>query len=356
MDAIIDELKNFPDLKIRLFETAVNKFMNNVSNDALDKLTNILDDSVQEKELRFKAYFCLTFYYRRTLNTLLTRQLIEKYQYEFTDIPMNNMVLSVYFAEFQDTRNLKKALNYSKALLNNTEYSNHVGVIHNYCYIVSNIIENQIDGGNDELQPALEKIEDLLELDSTYARFHHTRAKLLIENEQFTEAMKSILKAIELEDETNKDYAIRINYYRNSLLEIKSRKLYRQMKEDISNAENRVLEQTNLIEVKVKNSEDEAKKVLKEMDSMRNTNLQMLTFFTAIISFIIGSVNIISKQESFFSASLLMLVFAGTLLLINLAAAIIFTDIKLKNFRFIITLLLGIVLIASGVCIYIFMK
>ena len=128
------------------------------------------------------------------------------------------------------------------------------------------------------------------------------------------------------------------------------------MKDEISLAENRVLEQTRLIEEKVRNSEDEAKKVLKEMDSMRNANLQMLTFFTAIISFIIGSVNIIGNQESFFDASLLMLIFAGTLLLINLGTAIVFTDIKLKNFRFIITLILGIVLIAGGACIYIFMK
>lgn len=69
------------------------------------------------------------------------------------------------------------------------------------------------------------------------------------------------------------------------------------------------------------------------IEEMKRQNLQMLGFFTAIISFTVGSIQIV-KSQPFISAVLLLLVLAGILLVIYAGFSyVMFSNSTYENAR-----------------------
>jgi len=353
-------LDSLPAVHLREFELSVGRLMSRAEPHMLDMMREIVAREDLEPGIRFGAYFSLAFYYRRMFETEELKKLLKDHSHRFDSIPLNDHVKVLYYSHAGGKQNLLQALKYSRRLIGNPVFDQHIGVLHAYCDVVVSCIDEDLrEEVEQDLEQANRIIDTVLDLDEgNYAKFYHTKARLLIETGRFEEAASYVHQAIKYEDSGAQDYAIRISHYRSTLLNIKYRREHEQMKRELEQQLEQaksMIEQNRLdIEERINLQNQTAEKMKDEMVHLRQQNLQMLAFFTAIISFTIGSINIIGAQDNFYYAGLIILLLGGSLLLIHLGLGILLSTgrpFKWKANLFIAGV--GMLMIAGAVCLYI---
>lgn len=359
IDEVIQCLDSLPEFHLRKFELLSGKLMKQAGEHTLQMLRDIIAREELPFKIRFSAYFCLAFYYRRMFMMNELKKLLTDHSHLFDSIPFSDHVKVLYYSHAGGKQNLLQALKYSRNLIENPMFDQHLGILHAYCdVVVSCVDEGMSDEVPQDLEQASRLIDTVLELDEdNYAKFYHTKARLLIETGHFEEAAKYVHLAIKYEDTSTQDYAIRISHYRSTLLNIKYRREHQQMKQEMEHqlemAKSLIEQNRRDIEKRINVHNQTTEKMKDEMVNLRQQNMQMLAFFTAIISFTIGSINIIGLQNNFYFASLIILVLGGSLLLINLGLGIILSTSPFKWRKNIFIATVGMLLIVMAVGLYI---
>ncbi|WP_258756453.1 hypothetical protein [Cytobacillus firmus] len=218
---------------------------------------------------------------------------------------------------------------------------NQVGVLHNYAEAIIQAKENGLMISQEELQEANHIINRVIHLSPRYAKFYCTRGRILAAFGKFHEAKTAIRRAIDMEESTKKDYAIRINDYLYHLSRIQTNEFSQVFSEKIALTEK---------------SFDEAKAEIDDsISKLKTENLQMLGFFTAIISFTIGSLNILGNKN-FLESALLILILSGSLVLAFVGFGLLFQSKIQHPWRTVAISLLSLFTIAGSLAAYYFVS
>jgi tetratricopeptide (TPR) repeat protein len=278
-----------------------------------------LNDTNQEYKLRFISYLIILTYHRRRKDVKLCLRLAYQFHNEFKS---EFLYLHTYSIVLKMSE-LKNEIGKSISLAEKTVemQPNNCGALHNLAgslYMYSQC-EGVLESKKDELlEKAQQRIYDALTIEPNYPKFHATQAKILAAIGDFSAAKNSLLVAIDSEDSTSKDYNIRLTDYLN----IRMRIDLLQTKDDLK-----------------KNIKSEIDKAAAEA---RRSNLEILSFFVAIISFTIGGISI-AQNYQVSQAIQLILVLSSCLLIVISGATLIFNGTGKVN-RFFFSLLFALIL------------
>ena len=203
---------------------------------------------------------------------------------------------------------------------------------HNYAEAIATAMEEEVVSSPSHIIDAIDYVKKAIALAPKYAKYYCTFGRLLALKGQVAKGSQLIKKAIDLEDSKKNDYAIRIGDYQAYL----SRLIFMQYT-------NKLQHKIDGFETKVENTQD---KVSNLVQSSMTKNMEFLGFFAALVSFIIASIQILSKQP-FEKATQLIIVLNGCLLC---AFAGFFALIHEKKYfiRILIVFLLGSAMIISS--------
>ncbi|WP_456277529.1 hypothetical protein [Bacillus sp. AK128] len=335
-------LEGLPDTNTRLFEEKITKKL--TEEDILDtsELEDIINDSKIELEIRFKAFFGLSLHHRRNSNYSSYKMVVDKYIDYFREFPVHFHILSLLYKFLGTTDDLKLSIFYAReavALL-----PNHVGVLHNYCESVVAALEDDIRIETSHITEARVFIDKVIALSPNYAKFYCTQGRILAQEGQFEAARKSIYKAIDTENSKSIDYMMRISDYKNYLSMVKSLELFKKVEKAVSNVEDTL----NKATVEINQRTEKTTGMLEEM---KVQNLQVLGFFVAIISFVLGSINLLG-DKTFKEASMLILILNGTMIIAYVSFSILLSKVNQSYGKMILVSGIGILLMIIGFVTY----
>lgn len=307
----------------------------------------LLEDSVNPPtlEFRFYAFFCLATIYRRKKDITKFKELDARFGSLFTNFPLYWHLISLLYRQ----NKMNYAMAFESAQKAMELLPRHAGVLHSYAEIIVMISENKREELDQKLlESAVSAVNQALDIESNYAKFYCTKGRLLALQGKFDEGQEYILKAIDKENSDSKDYAIRINEYMYYMTLIEREQML-----DLSNRNlQEVTEKANKIKLDFEKSTQELKLSL---DEVRTQNLQILGFFTAILSFTIASIQIISDQ-TFKDSALLIVVLIGALLTGYAGFFALMPSSQTTTRRLWVVALAGIGLILTSVSIHYFVK
>ncbi len=217
----------------------------------------------------------------------------------------------------------------------------NAGVLHLFADLVATYFEDrdtQNESGNNQeekegvadrsewLDKAMTSVEDAIRLQN-YAKFYCTKGRILALRGYFQEAMRSIKEAIDLEDSSLNDYAIRVGNYQYHKLSILARMQNKEIKSSLEKYRKSMAEENAEIQ---KNLDATTKK----LESSTIKNLEFLGLFAGIISFTIGGINIASNiaGKSFPGAAGLIIVLMGALLCVFASFGVVLHGIEKGKF------------------------
>ena len=190
-------------------------------------------------------------------------------------------------------------------------FSHNAGFIHVFADTVARVCEESFGETQDRvrtkwLEHALVEVDRAIELDRRYAKYYCTRGRLLAQAARFDEALQDIRTAVDREDSSRADYAIRIGEYQYHNLRVQALKNEALISAQVSGS-------LSALDDGLKTARTQIDESMRRMDDSRIQNLEFLGFFAALVSFTIGSIQLALSQEARQTAAL-MLVLVGALL------------------------------------------
>jgi len=328
-DKIIDFLNKLPFDSSPEFTTQITSFITNSQSSIERDLFSILEDKSNAIQIRFSAFYTLMVLFRRNKKFSKMEEVCISYKEIFIEKPLFLFQMSMVFRKYGDANNLQIALEYSKEslhkIIEDDSYdSSYPGFYNNFSEIVAMMSDENILIDGKTLDLAFKYINKAIIMNSNYPKYYCTLGRLQVIKGDYKNARQNILKAIDLED-TKEDYAIRISEYQSYLIKCQTAKL---MEETYNNINGKLEEISNIKE----NIKD-------DIQDGKNNILEFIGFFSAIITFIISSVQI-STKLIFSEAVSLLLVMLGALLI---AFGSFKTIIEKDNSNMLSTLLMGII-------------
>ncbi len=308
------------------FSEFISDYVNSHDNQE-SMLLYILNNS-KNIELRFNAFYTLMIIYRRNKNVSKSKILCQKYKLEFDNRPLFLYQMSSIYKNDLTYSSLCLALEYARKSIQKIELSNtnYPGFYNNFSEIVAISFENTIITDNSVLDEAISSINKAIMINPNYAKYYFTLGRLLIIYKDFNEAKNNLMKAIDLEDSSRKDYQMRISEYQDVL-----------MKCSLSISISKLEDSLNKYE-------SSRKKLKKELDEMRNSIIEFIGFFAAIIALIITTVQI-STNFNFTDAIKLIGFMIGGIIAAFSSLRIILNFSKKSILQMIIMCVLGIIFI-----------
>lgn len=329
----------------REYDVQVSKFVSKYgtleNHPFFEQLDNIIEGENDDKG--YLAYNIKHTYWRRIKKYEKVRDLEERYRNRYINresFPILHLRLEINLSAKTDEEKLEMAQN-----LRN-KYPNNCGVVHDYCMMVANIYEfgeerikrDILDNYIWDCKECIDRVAQ-----NNYAKFLWTKARIYtilggIEEDEskfnlyYHIAIESIKRAW-MKEELGEQYSLRIATYRNCELYIKNKYMLDQAQRDLRKRE---YEQ------------------IRSMDSFRNEiselkarNLEVIGLFVAIISFTIGSFEIV-KQAKFIDQIFSIIILMCMTLVVYGGLGIILHGKKfcLRN---IIIIILGIIVIVGVV-------
>lgn len=346
-EEVIKFINHLPDVNQVEFYNSFRPALTSSNKELIQLLMEILEDQNIEEEIRLKCFYGVITFHRRQNNNTVYREICNNHLEEFSEHNLYFFIKSMLYKLDKET--LSEAIVLSKLAVE--KIKNNPGVLHNYAETIILALEEGIDVEMTDVQNAASCLQTAIYM-YEYAKYYYTLGRLLTLQRKYTEAKECIMKAIDLENHEINDYSLRLNEYRNQLVYIRALELEDRVQTDIvkSKQESMVIIENTLKEV------ENQKRLLDQMikanqeyfDQSKAQNIQMLAFFTAIISFIISSVVTINKQSSFSDNILLILVFSGALILVNIGLALLISNLELKSSKVIWSGIIGFILILVG--------
>lgn len=255
-------------------------------------LEAILKNPEMDDELRFKAYYSLMVLYRRYKKWTKMAEITEQCE-RFSDRPLflfQKSMVSRRKGEKKEALKLadqaiQAQIQLEGNLGNNRETPRiaRPGLYNNYAETAAEILEENINKGTDSenkilLDTANDYIETAIWIDGEYAKYYATRGHLRMIEKKYADARKDINKAIEEEDQSKRDYAIRMMEYQALLNKCD------------------LMEMTEGLKQSLSGEIEDARKITTELRRELANNkigiLEFLGFFTALITFLITTVQI----------------------------------------------------------------
>jgi tetratricopeptide (TPR) repeat protein len=300
-------LKNLPEDTERTYEIYIGKLVSS-KKVTIDELKHLIDNIEFVLKTRYSAFFTLCTIYRRNKEYTLYGHMLKDYYNIFNKFISYNHLKAMYLVEVAQS---EEEMRYAIEVANNAaeQANNNSGFIHSYSLTVVNAFEQfYMDINNirdkEHLDKALIFINKAIDLEDDYAKFYSTRGRLKAIIGNYNEAKMQINKAIDIEDSSKDGYVLRISDYQKQLLNIS-------FKENM----NKLYGNISTYETKVEELENQVSNYIKKLEEMKNRNLEFLGFFTALISFTIGSIQVLDNQN-IIDAARLIIVLGGSLLIV----------------------------------------
>lgn len=369
---LLQKLELLPSHRTREFETILTEMAKESRTEEVQQLREWLHRYIENegfnRDQLFAGFVLLNIYYRRRKDRSKLKELVDIAGPQFQHYPLYSHLLSLLYKELEDH---EKSIYLSREAME--KLSDHPGVVHNYAESIIKAKEENYPITDQELNEAYEALKPLL-IYSNYPKFYCTQGRFLAALGKFSEAKAAIMEAIDKEDSESSDYAIRINDYQSILIRVQTLEFNSMVHEKLSISEQNTLQLKGQIETSFQEQkraiddsqrdhrEDIDRSIIihkqemdKSLQEMKSENLQMLGFFVAIISFTIGSINLL-KEKSFLESALLILILAGSLMLVYVGFGVLFNLNQQKFKRVIYFSLISIILIASSFIGYFYLK
>ncbi|MGV2939667.1 tetratricopeptide repeat protein [Mesobacillus sp. LC4] len=328
----IDFCESLPAVRTRKFETSIADWSIEYGLDKQEMLYSLVKGQspiIHENEMhiRFVAFLALCISFRRLKETSKYEAIINHYGDLFSTFELYPHFCSMMYKEKKNEESYQSAILYAEEAV--IRLPSQEGVLHNYAETIVIALEEGYGINSNLLEKAEELLNRAISLSPKYAKFHYTKGRILSLKKQYKRANEAILKAIDLEDSSKKDYVLRINEYQTQLAAIRNQQLNAKLEESIQDLQ-------------------ASKEAMSEsLEKSKTENLQMLGFFVAIITFTIGSFNL-TKQESVMDTVFLLFILSGCLTISYVAFSVLFSDIKKNRTKILYAFLLGALLIGLG--------
>lgn len=340
---IIDKFNTLPENNNPSFTKQLSDFVLNRENniESLEKELLLILNEHNDKNIKFCAYYALMIIYRRYENQFQSIRLTEKYESLFSDIPLFVYQKSRNYLFEDNILNFDKALENAQKAIDLIDKNEYAGFFHNFSEIVAIACENDenfinnFEEKNDIIDKAFKCITKAIQINPTYAKYYSTLGRLQSSQLDFTNAEKNFMKAIQLENKTNIDYPIRIAKYQDLIIK------------------NKLFEVQNKIDNEYSNLEDKYIKVNTEIHNSKANIIEFLSFFSAMITLILTSVQL-SLSLNFTDAASLILVLCGVLIISFGTISCMIKFSKKNILKAILFLIIGFVLIIIGLVFHIY--
>ena len=359
-----DTLAQLPDETTRQFELDVVNYCLNwddtVIKNALLELIALADThknpAEEEHRVAFGAFCVAVNYERRQKNTSAEEQLLERYRDAFENghvfyshlVLLNKMGKAAGF----DCEQLQELLFLAKR--NSDNLSDNAGGKHAFAESVALVFENAPDSMTDFLHDphanwlGLAESAALVAImsDKNYAKFYCTYSRILALKGDFESALKNIEIAIDKENSSRSDYAIRIGQYLSYSQQFRAQKQLSSIESALSAKMQHYEEQTEVSFAAHQKAMDEQEK------QTMVKNMEFLGLFAGIVSFTIGSLTITGAiaEQSIQSAAGLIVVLMGALMCVFAAFGMILHGIVKKTaFRNLAVFILGALIVVGGI-------
>ena len=286
-----------------------------------EQLSTLLDDTSVSETIRFNAFYCAQARAWRRKDYSRHRANTDRYQAEFGRHPMFFFMQAEYYASLdEDPVNLEAAIRFAEQSVE--RLPGVPGVLHLAAEVIADYSDRQPSPDRDLLLTADRHVRQAIALSANrYARYHATLARLCTLRGDFAGARASIARAIDGEDSSDPEYALRIGSYQL----IRSRIQYAQENEQL------------------RHRQEEASG---ELRRIRGQILEVMGLLAAVIALITTAANIASGQSARAAGGLMTLT-GGVVLLVFWAFHLLIVDTPGTRQR-LVALILGIMLVVGG--------
>ena len=174
---------------------------------------------------------------------------------------------------------------------------------------------------------ALSAVDSAIHHSPEYAKYYCTRGRILALANHYDAALDEIQKAIRVESPSgNKEnYSLRIMQYQSHKLNVQAKyQIY-----------------------KLKSQQEKLNEDIGKMKSSLISNIEIIGFFSGIISFIIGSLTLANGETAKDAASLIIVLFGALLVVLDGFSFLLHSERK-HFLKYIIILVIGVAIIIGG--------
>lgn len=228
-----------PDDKTADFTKKINRYL---------KVKDVIDDNILKKIIesnesdnitKFKAYYIMFTFHHSKKDVHVCKEIVDRYEIYFSSYPLWYYTKSqMLFQEERERKSpdISKALEAAKKCITiyeddrNDYNADYPGIYHNFCELVFYAYDELGDKNSflENLEFAKNCIENAIRINENYAKYYYTKGRLLMAEssakdfDQYDEAKHWILQAIDKEDSSNKNYALKMIDYEIALLRCKT--------------------------------------------------------------------------------------------------------------------------------------
>ena len=312
------------DTKSREYELDVTRIATHITDAELQVLQRTLDNPTADRSARLRAY-CVIFTRRRRereINKCFA--LYERYKLDFGDDFIALHLLSIAQRDSGRRKDLLSSIKLAEAALETAP--RHAGVLNTLAGALLRLAEDdgiEKETSRDKLKQAREAVEQAIELEPDYPKFYATKADILSALGDYEGARAEMTRAIDKEDRHASDYPLRLTDYLN-----------RKAKIELSRSIKTVTEESR-------------RDLANAMADARRSSLEILSFFVAVITFLLAGINIAIKFSLENAIQLLFVL--SSLMLMTISGLILLYDSHRRWTRFFQAFAVAIVILLLGI-------
>lgn len=321
-DEIVDSLQALPGWIETSFPSEARKVLSRVQ-PRTDELVTVVEDLHQDKSIRFAAFYCAQTLNRQNRDWAEMRRLTDLFEGEFREIPRFKALVAEYYLQHGSSKHNRDA-----AAIHARDAAAALPNVPGVLHLAGEVLAHQQES---EQQPQLTLILEgeryvsrALALSAgTYPKYFATLARLQALRGAFDEADQSVARAIEEEDSSRGDYAVRIGDYQ------------------VIRARIRFARESNELRAK-QTAATEA------LVGLRRESFQLLGLLAAVIAFLSVSIQLTTSRSAA-EAITVLLGAAGALVVVFAAFQALIADGHLR--KTVVAAAVGSALIAAALWI-----
>lgn len=311
------------------FRPMEDSMLGKLSTDEIEALYELMNSPDTALELRYKCFFQIFHFYRKSEDWDKRINFYKKYSPEFHKISHSVLIPTLNHIHFLNELEIQRSTIYSDASSNIDpmlifiqtcrDYVNNaveageqekritdkdnfkVGILHLYADAFLVVAERHDQHPHPKLNEYLQanrddakhKLYTAILLKNNYAKFYQTMARFYLFERNYAEATKNIHLAINKENSELGNYGLLLMNYNLTKQTII-------MKQSEENSQKKLSEMMSRME-----------EVAENVDDSHMKTIEVVGFFTGIISFVISSVQIIGMMELEDAAKLIVLLLGG---------------------------------------------
>lgn len=297
----------------------------------------VMNDASQTTECRVMAFYALCTRYRRQREYTQLKNLIKQTEVPFKNEPLYNLEKMVSLKSGAED----KDADYPKALSIWDDLDESLklqpAAIQAYADTVALCFESlvfSIDNESEKKQgqDAIELIKDALQRQNR-PKLHATMARLYSAFGENDKARRCILRAIDQEDSTIPDYALRLMEYQTILDRIETDIRYEDKMAALENQQ-KELEKTR----------EKLDQLQQDMEKTKYDSLAFLGFFAALLALIMGTYSITPSASNFTEVIQVILTLAGSIIVSFAALSVLLPPRSLRST--VVMAIMGVALVA----------